>query len=174
MKVSPTLLLLCLWFNLSNAQTVIPTPLYHPDFGFYERMLDKKTSQYDSGFAKVQADYATLMNLHTFNKENLVVLNDCREYAKSKLKNSNQIDFSIQANVDWALRIINVYFDMKPIMDEIKVLNIIGKEIINIKASNPGSFTSTDRYKELIALIAEIENCHAEQISSLALKHGIF
>lgn len=172
MKSLFTLLLLCLLYNNSNAQN--STPLYQHDFGFYERMLDKKNSMYEGGFNKVQTDYSFLMNLRLFNKENLVVLNACRDYTKSQLKNSSQIDFSLNQNVEAALNVINVYIGIKTIMDELKMLNIIGKEILNLKVVYPGSFTSTDRYKELIALISEIENCHAEQISSLALKHGIF
>lgn len=174
MKNLTTLLLLCLLYNNSNGQAVVPTPLYHHDFEYTERMLDKKTSMYESGFIKVQNDYTVLMNLRLFNKENLVVLNACRDYTKSQLKNSSQIDFSLNQNVEAALNVINVYIGIKTIMDELKILNIIGKEILNLKAVYSGSFTSTDRYKELIALISEIENCHAEQISSLALKHGIF
>lgn len=138
-----------------------------------QQMLDKNTSQYDEGFEKVKKDYDFLMKLKLFNKENLVVLNGTKNYVRSKLKNSSSIDFSIDANVKWALNIINDYFTMKPIKDEIIVLNTIGKEVVDIKNTYPNSFERIERYKELIQLVAEIENCHAELIWSIASTHNL-
>ena len=170
MKILTILLLLCLRCNISYAQN----SGYHPDFGFYERMLDKSTSQYDVGFNKVQKSYTTLMNTVLINKQNVAVFNVYRENTRVQLKDVSRVDFSIDANVSSALSVINQYYTVQSIRDEIQLLNSIKTEISNIKISNPTTFTSSDRYKELTSIFSELQNCKPEEISGLALKHGIF
>lgn len=139
-----------------------------------QSMLDKKNSQYEDGLGTVQTAYQKLMNLQLVNRENVKLLSVYQENVKKYAPSMGNADFSIPANVDWALEFINRYFtNNKPIKDEMDLLGKISLELQILRNNNPANWTETARYKELMGIIKDLEYCNPNEIGSMGWKHGI-
>ena len=111
---------------------------------YIQSMLDKKNTQYDDDFSTVQTAFQKLINLQLVNMENIKLLGVYQENAKKYAPNISNTDYSIPANVDWALEFINRYFaNNKSIKDEMDLLGKISLELQVMKNSNPHKWTET-------------------------------
>jgi hypothetical protein len=175
MKTSIMIIIMSLIFYSGNSQTS-DLPLYHPDIGFMQQMLQNKSDMYQGGFQSVSTAYKFLMNLQLFNKENIRILEIYKESVNKNVEKMKTVDFSIPSNVDIAVKFIDQYYtDNQYIRDEMKLLNKLFTEIDNLKVIYPANFTSTDRYKELIGIVTgdELKNCSPDQIKNIGLRHGL-
>jgi len=139
-----------------------------------QSMLDKKNSQYESGVESVRDAYQQLMNMHLINKENIKILTAAQQKVKEDIHFYDNADFSVQANVNSALKFINWYLtDNKNVKDEAELLTKLSMELLVLKNNNPNNWTETARYKELMGIVKDLEYCDPNDIGSMGWKHGI-
>ena len=149
-------------------------PMSDVDANSLNNGLQSRGDAYRSGVDQVNYAYDRLMDIKLYNKENINSLSIYQEAVKNEHYKFAKTDFSLQNNVKSWLTYINEYRTYKPIKDEIYLLYHLFQEIQAIKRNNPDSFTSSNRYKELMQVLDELENCNTNDILSLARKHGIF
>jgi len=166
MKQALLLIGLCLFSLASYSQ-------WTPDWGAIQETMSRKQQQYDNGYSQLQRAYSDLIDLKLINKENSRALENYKSNVTKGVQNVEKVDFGIQANVASYLKFINSYLDNTSIKAEIDLLNKISSEVMNLKARDPGSFTSTDRFKELKAVFNELEVCNPANIKDIGWKHGI-
>ena len=78
------------------------TPLYHPDTGFFNQMLMKKTQMYNQGLSQVQNAYSSVLNAPLSDQTNVDMRNSYVQQAQDKLKDLSSADLSLDANVQSA------------------------------------------------------------------------
>lgn len=78
------------------------TPLYHPDMGYFNQMLMKKTQMYNQGLSQVQNAYSSVLNAPLSDQQNVSMRNDYVKQAQDKLKDLSSADLSLDANVQAA------------------------------------------------------------------------
>jgi hypothetical protein len=139
-----------------------------------QAMLQQKNNQYNTGEQSVYDAYQKLINLQLINKDNEKILVTYQENVKKYAYKMDNVDYSIPANVNWALNFINKYItDNKSIKDEMNLLGKISLELQVLKNNNPTNWTTTTRYKELMDILVVLESCNPGDINSLGWKHGI-
>lgn len=93
----------------ANITPVFPDPvLYTPDFGYMDKMLQRKQAQYDKGFAQLSSVWQQISRPVT-NPENAKKRDEFLRQAKENLKNLSTLDLSDYKNVQSAMRVFEPY-----------------------------------------------------------------
>lgn len=88
---------------LNNVTDQIPElPLYHPDVSFFQTQLQRKSSEYESGFSQVKSAYDSILNAPLTDTDNIDARDEYLKQAQDKLKNLSSVDLSKSSNVDQA------------------------------------------------------------------------
>jgi hypothetical protein len=77
-------------------------PLYQPNFGFFQQMMNRKTQMYEQGYSQVKSAYDSILNAPLSNNQNIQARDQYLKEAQDKLKNLSSVDLSMQQNVDAA------------------------------------------------------------------------
>ncbi len=143
---------------------------------YYNDALSAKNSQYEGGLDEVRNTYHFLINLQLVNKYNIPKLQQYKDFSTDLINKPEwkQADYSLPQNVASICTAINQYQDDQGIKAEMHLLSEIWDEMEAMKQNSPGSFTSTDRYKELKQVINDLQDCQPSEIRGLGIKHGIF
>lgn len=93
----------------ANITPVFPDPvLYTPDFGYMDKMLQRKQAQYDKGFAQLSSVWQQISR-PTTNPENAKKRDEFLKQAKENLKNLSTMDLSDFRNVQAAMKVFEPY-----------------------------------------------------------------
>ena len=87
------------------------TPLYHPDMGFFNSMLMRKTQEYNQGQAAVQSAYGSVMNAPLSDAANIPLRDQYMKDAQNKMKDLSQSDLSLDANVQSAENVFSPFWN---------------------------------------------------------------
>src|SRR4051812_19976960 len=88
---------------IPNVTDQIPDlPLYQPNFGFYQQMMQRKNQQYEQGYSQVRSAYDSILNAPLTNTQNIAARDGYLKQAQQQLKNLSSVDLSLQQNVDAA------------------------------------------------------------------------
>jgi uncharacterized protein YnzC (UPF0291/DUF896 family) len=103
----------------SNIAPVFPDPvIYNPDFGYFDKMLQRKEAQYNKGFAQVSKMWDYISRPVT-NQQNAALRDAYLKQAKENLKNLSTLDLSEYQNVESALNVFAPYYkNTNLIMDQ--------------------------------------------------------
>jgi hypothetical protein len=103
----------------SNIAPVFPDPvIYNPDFGYFDKMLQRKEAQYNKGFAQVSKMWDYISRPVT-NEQNAGLRDAFLKQAKENLKNLSTLDLSEYQNVESALNVFAPYYkNTNLIMDQ--------------------------------------------------------
>ncbi len=151
-------------------------PVYSPDWNFLLRMDDRLNAMVENNLSQIKYAYQSLMNITLINKYNIPRLEDYKKnvYGWVTTPAAESLDFTQQANVNLICKVINGYLSDKPVKDELDILTKINSELSLLKSRNPESFTNSQRYKELMSVIAQLSDCSNNDIRQLALQHALF
>ncbi len=123
----------------SNITPVFPDPvLYSPDFGYFDKMLQRKQQQYDKGFAQISKmwDYISRPVTNQYNSQ---IRDAFLKQAKENLKNISSLDLSDYQNVQNALNVFAPYY---------KNTNLIGDQeftqFLNDEEAKANSYRDQD------------------------------
>jgi hypothetical protein len=84
-------------------QELIPeTPLYKPDFNFFDKMLQRKELMFEQGLQKAQTAYSSVLNAPLHNKANIPLRDQYMKNADEELKKLSSADLSLPQNVQAA------------------------------------------------------------------------
>jgi hypothetical protein len=86
------------------------TPMYHPDFGYFNQMLSKKTQQYNQGFSQVQNAYSSVLNAQLSDQANIPLRDQYVKQAQDKLKELSSSDLSLDSNVQSAQDVFSPFW----------------------------------------------------------------
>lgn len=86
----------------SVTDTLPELPLYQPNMGFFQQMLQRKSAQYEQGYSQVKSAYDSILNAPLSDQANIATRDEYVRQAKDKLKNLASVDLSQQENVDSA------------------------------------------------------------------------
>jgi hypothetical protein len=103
----------------SNIAPIFPDPvIYNPDFGYFDKMLQRKEDQYNKGFQQVSKMWQYVSRPVT-NEYNAQVRDAFLKQAKENLKNISSLDLSEYQNVESALNVFAPYYkNTNLIMDQ--------------------------------------------------------
>jgi hypothetical protein len=103
----------------SNIAPIFPDPvIYNPDFGYFDKMLQRKEDQYNKGFQQVSKMWQYVSRPVT-NEYNAQVRDAFLKQAKENLKNVSSLDLSEYQNVESALNVFAPYYkNTNLIMDQ--------------------------------------------------------
>lgn len=92
-------------------QEVIPeTPLYKPDFNFFDKMLQRKELMFEQGLQKAQTAYSSVLNAPLHNKANIPLRDQYMKNADEELKKLSSADLSLPQNVQAAENIYSPFW----------------------------------------------------------------
>ena len=76
-------------------QEVIPeTPLYKPDFNFFDKMLQRKELMFEQGLQKAQTAYSSVLNAPLHNKASIPLREQYMKNADEELKKLSSADLA--------------------------------------------------------------------------------
>jgi hypothetical protein len=98
---------------LPNVTDVFPKPVtYTPDFSYMDKMLRRRQSMYEQGYAQVAGKYAFL-NREVTNGTNREFRDKFLQQAVGNLKNLSAMDLSISQNVQAAASVFEPFYKNK-------------------------------------------------------------
>lgn len=103
---------------IPNVTDIFPEPsLFTPDFSFMDKMLQRRKSMYDQGFAQVNSAY-NFINRETTNPYNSKVKDQFLKQAKDNLKNLSSMDLSQFQNVDAANSVFSPFYKNREVVGD--------------------------------------------------------
>jgi hypothetical protein len=97
---------------LPNITDHIPQlPLYQPNLGFFQQMLQRRTAMYQQGAAQVRSAYDSVLNAPLTDEGNIAARNEYIKQAQEKLKNISATDLSIPGNVEAANNVFSPFWE---------------------------------------------------------------
>lgn len=101
--------------------TVPNLPLYQPDFGFFNQMMQRKAAMYEQGFSQVKSAYDSILNAPLNAQGNSELRDSYLQQAQKKLKNLAGVDLSLHQNVEAANAVFSPFWqDQELLMDYAK------------------------------------------------------
>jgi hypothetical protein len=92
-------------------ESIPETPLYHPDFNYFNQMLTKKTQMYNQGFSQVQSAYNSVLNAPLSDQANIPLRDQYVRQAQNKLKDLASSDLSLDSNVQSAQNVFAPFWE---------------------------------------------------------------
>jgi hypothetical protein len=101
---------------------VLPeTPLFKPDFNFFDRMMQRKQSMFEQGLNRARTAYTSVLNAPLSVKENIPLRDQFIKDAKENLKNLASADLSLPQNVAAAENIFAPFWQDKYILKDMEL-----------------------------------------------------
>lgn len=101
---------------------VLPeTPLFKPDFNFFDRMMQRKQSMFEQGLSKARSAYTSVLNAPLSVKENIPLRDQFVKDAKENLKTLASADLSLPQNVAAAENIFAPFWQDKYILKDMEL-----------------------------------------------------
>ena len=101
---------------------VLPeTPLFKPDFNFFDRMMQRKQSMFEQGLSKARTAYTSVLNAPLSVKENIPLRDQFIKDAKENLKNLASSDLSLPQNVAAAENVFAPFWEDKFILKDMEL-----------------------------------------------------
>jgi len=91
---------------------VFPEPaLYRPDFNFFDRMLQRKQSQFEQGLNQVKSAYNSVLNAPLSDKANIPLRDAYIKQAQESLKILGSSDLSLPQNIQTANSVFSPFWE---------------------------------------------------------------
>jgi hypothetical protein len=136
--------------------------------------LASAQARFDYYHKMISNEYFKLKDLQLINKTNQASLSsfkvDALPWVKKMGSTTNVGDSK------WANEILKYccqLYTWPSIKQEIELLNAINLELNRLKREFPGTFHTTDRYKEIGTVLSTLESCSTSEIAKLAWDHGL-
>jgi tetratricopeptide (TPR) repeat protein len=148
--------------------SIINTHAQGPDWNFIERQVNIANSQYQAKIDQVKNCWNNLNSVKLINRYNYQRLEEYKKKLTESWSNTvKSIDLNSPSMPDYLCNKINYYLNDKPLKEEIDLLTDLYGEISRLKISNPESYTSSSRYKEILEIFNTLESCPIEDIYKL-------
>lgn len=91
---------------------VLPDPaIYKPDFNFFDRMLQRKQSQFEQGLSQVKSAYTSVLNAPLSDRANIPLRDQYIKQAQEELKKISSSDLSLPQNIQTAQGIFSPFWE---------------------------------------------------------------
>lgn len=94
------------------------TPLFRPDFNFFDRMMQRKQSMFEQGLSKARTAYTSVLTAPLTNKNNIPLRDQYVKDATESLKSLASADLSLPQNVAAAEGVFSPFWQDKFIMKD--------------------------------------------------------
>lgn len=131
-------------------------------------------ARFDYNHQILSNEYHKLQDLQLINKTNQASLSAFKVEALPWVK--KMITTTDVGDSKWANQILTYccqLYSRPAIKQEIELLKAINLELNRLKREFPGTFHTTDRYKEIGTVLSTLENCSTSGIADLAWEHGL-
>src|SRR5690606_18270440 len=115
---------------IPNVQDYVPeVPLFSPNFGLYQQVLQYKAGQYEKGKQIIQSAYDAIANTPLSTKGAAEVRDRYLTDVQQKLKELSKADLSLQQNVDSAERIFAPFWEDKYLLKDMALTKKVQSEL---------------------------------------------
>lgn len=115
---------------IPNVQDYVPeVPLFSPNFGLYQQVLQYKAGQYEKGKQIIQSAYDAIANTPLSTKGAAEIRDRYLTDVQQKLKDLSKADLSLQQNVDSAERIFAPFWEDKYLLRDMALTKKVQSEL---------------------------------------------
>lgn len=135
---------------IENVQDVLPDiKMFTPDFGFIDKMMQRKSAQYEEGWNQLNNQYK-LINRDVTNPMNATSRDEFLKSAKTNLKDLSAMDLSDPTNVNSAASVFKPFYNNKLVLGDQSMTSFWNDQLSigeSLRLKNGGKEFSVDNLK---------------------------